>query len=548
MNARWRAWLLVAWVVVAFAGRGLWQSEMPQGHDTRQYFTSLAQMESAWASGQTLPQWAPQLAAGQGEPLYIFLPPLPYMLAAIPHALGTTRVVAFHVLLCLWLLLGTAGVFALVTRWTSPACAALAAVAWAWAPYGLCNLYIRGAWGEWMAHALTPWLACGMVMLWRSPTRRGYALVAGATAAIVLTHLGVAFMAAATAATLLAMHMRKHPRAVLRVAGAAIHGAVLSSFFWVPAWLLKGRVHSERLLGGYNHFSHHFVAAWQWLDPRWHNGLSWPGTAADLPQPWGLAFALAAGWLVLRLPWAGRLRGAIHLWLLAAVGTLFMTLAASGWLWGMVRPVAYLQFPMRWLGVAQLAGAVLVGLAAQVAASTAAPRWHGPLWVAAAVLLVAPAWSHARAFSLQVLPDQADRPGAVAAGALRANSKDEFLPADVWNAPAPLPWEVRSTTANARVTDILAAPLRVRATVTSPHGAHVEMARKAFVGWHVQVDGKPQVWRAAAGSGVLGLDVPPGVHAVEASWRGTPQRAWGLALAALGALAALAGLWRTRRG
>ena len=88
-------------------------------------------------------------------------------------------------------------------------------------------------------------------------------------------------------------------REFLLTSGVFAAGALMTAWFWVPAFLLRDSVHTHRLLAGYNHYSWHFVGVDQLIHAPWEAGILQPAGADHLPQFLGLH--LWGAWLLVLL-------------------------------------------------------------------------------------------------------------------------------------------------------------------------------------------------------------------------------------------------------
>lgn len=515
--------------LVAVGGAGLFHREAGDGHDAWQYITCLVEFETAWSEQTLPPDWAPDLGHGHGHPLFLFLPPLPYLVAMVFRAAGAPVGVSLNLTFLLALWLGALGMFLWCReRLHDDLSALVGAGAFVLAPYVAVNLYLRAAWGEHAGLCAIPWVLWGAQ---GREARHAWAMGLG-VAALLLSHNPMALMGA-----LMVLAFRPSWRAVQ----AGLAGALLSAWFWVPALLLRKSVHTDRLLEGYNHYRWHFVGVDQLLHMPWEAGILEPGGTDHLPQYVGVPL-LMAWWL---LPawwwWPGSSKAAPRgfmagLWGAATVG-LWLTTRYSAPVWDLVTPIQYFQFPMRWLaGVTVLLAALLGCLVRQAGQRRA--------WLAAGILMgmVVAAWPRAqfkgRTTNAWVTPE------LVATRGMRGVSKDEFQPRSAVLAPQETSPVVQGSV---RVVRAGRTPLESHAGLQAEKPALVQLDRLDFAGWQVKVDGVPTAHQAHPVSGRIQVEVPAGNHELSARWTGHPWRAPLLWAAPLGLLVLL---WtaRARRG
>src|SRR5262245_18261008 len=92
---RVEAGLVMAVLLTSLAGQALLQPGLPTSADLAIHLHRTLEFERAWAPGVIVPRWAPNLAFGYGYPLFVFAPPLPYLLALGFHQLGLSLEATF---------------------------------------------------------------------------------------------------------------------------------------------------------------------------------------------------------------------------------------------------------------------------------------------------------------------------------------------------------------------------------------------------------------------------------------------------------------------
>ena len=415
---------------------------MGQVHLLRSYvFTDLLQR------GDWFPRWAPDLYLGYGYPVFNYVPPLPYYLAALGHLLGLDRYGGLQAVGVIAVLQGAIGAFSLARAlWHRPVRPAF------WRPWRtsslpypfLYNLYIRGNVPEALALGLLPWLLWAAWRLWHEPRWPQSLLLALLTALLLLTHSITAFFSAGLllvwvfslllSGTSGASKVRVALGATL---GASLAGLALSAYFWLPALGEREFVHIK-----YFHQGFHLLHTWLFDPLGAVSGSQWPdytGTpvSARLPCAGPPVFS---SWiagphkpllpqLVLLTGLVGGLVAAIrrhdrrNLCLLACcglvtVGCWFLLTTWSAAIWPHLLLLRDIQFPWRLYGPADLmlalgaAGGVWAAMAGPGGASE--PRAH--CW----------SWRPCAASSL----------GRPSGGWLRGHGRRSASPAGAWGRPS----------------------------------------------------------------------------------------------------------------
>jgi hypothetical protein len=162
----------------------------------------------------------------------------------------------------------------------------------------------------------------------------------------------------------------KNPRFLALSGFSILLGLMLSAFYFIPAYFEKSLVHLESTIGGYFSYTEHFKGLRKlFLDFSWGYGSSVrevPGGSKD-----GLSFQIGIvhviGWLLSFLVglqlWKGKrfLSIVIFLTTAAALFSIFMINPRSEFVWKVIPPLQYLQFPWRFLGIIVFAISLSVG-------------------------------------------------------------------------------------------------------------------------------------------------------------------------------------------
>ena len=531
-------------------GRSLFSSKMNYGTDSAQYLTTLVQFDENLKQGWYFPEWAPDIGFGHGHPIFVFLPPGLYWLASIFVSLGFLKTTALNAALLAGIFSAALGMMAWAKRWVGAWGAVAAAAAYVYAPYFHTNLYVRGAYGEFMTFAVFPWVLWGLdgILLGRGGGLNRLAAGFG-LALVFLLHnpMGLIF---APFALFYVLMFAAAGHAELKSVGKAVLalalGAGTAAFFWVPALLLKDQVESARLLKGYLAYYNHFVYLHQLFYSRWGYNILWLGSNDGMSQKFG-EFQLAAlffcAWVLLRhgLRGAGVMEKFRDLaatpqkcWIaslvIAAVISLFFATAYSKFVWDRIALLQYLQFGMRFLAPGTVVGAGLVGLMSCAASRWLMERLRYKVHPAAvpccfSVLVVLVNLPHASPPHKYKFGDAEHSPAMIARYGYGANNKDEFQPKGVWIVPAYAKKVAQVASGAVEVLAEKREPLSSEATfdVRSENG-EILLDRYDFRGWEVILDGKPARRQPANPYGRIQIAAAKGKHTVTARYVGLPER------------------------
>ena len=215
---------------------------VPATHDGYLHVQRLVALDRMARDGVPFGRWVPDLAYGYGQPLFNYYAPLAYGPAILAHAAGLDVAASFELATALWLIGSALAMYVLGRALFGPVAALTAALVYAYLPYQLVDVYVRGALAETAAFAWLPPIAWCLIMARRDGRARWSAGLAVGVAGLVLTHNITAFIAApAFAALALALWLgRAGGRARLRSgwlrpALGALVGLLLAAGYWLPA-------------------------------------------------------------------------------------------------------------------------------------------------------------------------------------------------------------------------------------------------------------------------------------------------------------------------
>ena len=569
--------LLLAGLLALVVILPLLQPGLPGTADTPIHFYRALELDRSWAPGVVYPRWAPDLVYGYGYPLWVFVPPLPYVLTLAIHTLGLSLEASLKGVVMLTVLGYGVGAYLFVRDSLGPAAGLVAAAVYTLAPFALREVLLYGGnYPQYLAIALYPWLLWALRRVYFG--RGGWlSILATAVlyAGLLLSHLFHALVATPVGVAYLAVLWLGEGRKDRRGLGAALLGLGLgllaTAFFWLPALAERSLTRfQEGVVQSISPFGLRFLS--------WGELLAWPQALdARAANPWvpfslGPAALLLAGLgllaiLIRRPPGPASGPGTGQdvdrpatelityqaLFFLALLDlAVFMMLPASDWAWRNSPFLASAEFPWRWLGLANLSLAFLAGASVY----WLSPRWQPALAGAAllAMVLASAVYLYPpRPFVRygQSLVDMAAYEAA--SGAIGTTTLAEYLPRWVQHLP-PAPGEVaekldRASLPEGASADLLEhGPVRHAYRLESSQPFRARFLTFYYPGWTAYLDGKKVDITIEPGSGLMTLPVPAGSHTLELRFRDTPVRAASIALSGL-TVAAMAGLglWQVAR-
>jgi len=565
-HGRVAAWLGLAAVLVAalLAGRTLVEPGFYDSHDGLLNVHRLFELEKCIEDGPVPCRWAPDMGYGYGTPLFVFYPPFATYLSFAFRAIGASHLDAVKLSMLASLVVGALGMYGLARRFYGPTGATLAAVLFTWAPYRAVDVFARGALAEAWGIAWLPlvFLTGERAMSSRENAWPWSLACAGAWCALLLTHNLTTLMAAPAYAAWCLLWLTTgarsgRPRTWRSLAPFALGhllGFALAGWYVLPSLLEQGDAHTGTLstLYAWARYENNFLTFSELFlgtTPWGYGAFRQPGGISLFAGglQWGLALAAALGTTaaLARRRDLDRASRAALLLALAGGAAAWMTAGASKPVWDAVPPLAFLQFPWRFLAVA--------GFGFSFAAGWLASRPSGPTWLAPAfaalvvALAVGTGWS--RFAPSQMLPVESRALANARAVANARHGLFDFLPIGVdldavpKRPPARRPAAVEPLHAATVVANVRrsshAVAFEADVRGDAPGAARVNVFD--FPGWTLRVDGAlttPAPFPDPLGR--LHVALPPGRHTVEARFERTPVRSFAEGLSVLALICAAA--------
>ena len=544
---------VAAAAVTLWALRHLATGRLLAGHRPEYHALRVLLVGDIWRSGELVPRWVPELAGGLGYPLFIFYGWLSYAFAAELLVFGVGPVTALNTVTIAAALWQAAGAWKLGRVLGGRAGGAVAWALFAFAPYQLANLYVRGNYPEFVAGSFAPWALWAMFRTVAGRGRGSLLACAVLLAAIVLCHniSGLTLCSTIAVAGLLfagTLPGEARKRAAGRAVLASAAGGLLCAFFWLPILAARNDVRLANDFNAYLDYRQHFLYLHQLISTAWDYGYSVPGPNDTMPMQLGIAQAatlLALSPLAVALMRRSppRRRARLTAFALVGLALAFLTTQLSAPLWSVLTPLSLVQFPWR----LHLPGTLMIAVTGALAVRVlAAPRWRQARWLRPEALLAACAAVGVAATSLPYCRplttyacDEACVRKLLDLGYYTTTIQDEFRP--IWATDLrALGRIMRSEHAALDSVEIPEARLpsadeRGRFTLHArlDHPGELSLPIFWFPGWSLAIDGASLPTYPCAGTGVICTHAPAGSHAITAAWRPTPVYHLGSAISLL---------------
>jgi 6-pyruvoyl-tetrahydropterin synthase related domain len=516
----------------------------PEGYDAVRHYRWTSQFIEAVRDGALYPRWLPGANDGQGSPVPLYYPPLPFYVAA-GFSLVTGNTLQAISLSC-WLALALSGLtmYGFSRSFLSSGLSFAAAAMYMLAPYHILDLYQGSTVSEFWTLAWVPLLFEAVRRASTSPGLPAIAYLAPAYALLVFTHVPLLLLTSLTL-VIFAVLLTRNARALLSVAGGLALGAGIGAIFLIPV-LFESRY--IRLFFKFDYREYFLFEHLRTLltSSRFPSETSPFNYLIDVEL---VAIVLLPLFVVSSLLIAinrrgvkDHSRGALRLaiWVVTAV-SLLMTTRLSAPIWRMTPGLSYLFFPYRWLLVASAGTCCLTALAIRTVMGD--QRWRfvkiGALVIAVILNLAVSALAIWRA---------PHTPEGLEGGLSRRDTR-EYRPVwwygqlnrELWQSPA----LIESGDADVAATD----DSGIKQSYSFKAGTESVIAIRPlyFPGWVSRVDGK-QIDVGPSADGHIQITVEPGEHTLTLSFEDTRPRTAGKLVSAFSLLVWLAMLWGSRKG
>ena len=549
------------------------------GDDFEFHVVSWFDVQQSWQHGIPYPHWMASANYGAGEPRFMFYPPLSWMLGA---ALGLVLPWTLVPVVLVFLVLAATGLAtrALAREALADAPATLAGCATLFTGFALFTAYERTAFAELMGGFWIPLLLLFALRdrkadapLWQRALDGSVVPLALVVAGCWLSDGPVGVMASylLAAVAMMASVLARSWALLLRGCIAAALGIGLAGLYLIPAAREQGWVDLRAAVD-----LPVFQIENNFLFMRFADAKLAPFTAFLDRASWlavgaiGLALASAAVfWL--RRKRAGHTQWWIPIVCIPAV-VLFLTLPISLPVWHLLPKLRFLQYPWRWVLVAE-APAVLF-FSAAVWPIGASRRGLRALVIGTCCVLFFTSTYFAAKNFLRVCQEGdtvADLLDSYRGGG-GLEGTDEYEPpdADHWKIATRLPdgcfvrdsdttlgvadadgaipaWTPEQASCEAIATATLREPEHLRMTMTAPRAGFVILKLVSFPAWRVQVNGKPAEEADPRDDGLIAVAVPPGPVTLTADWTTTPDVIVGRCVSGAALLVLIGVGWQERR-
>lgn len=312
-------------------------------------------------------RWAPDSGFEYGEPLFNFYGQLSYVFSEPFHLIGLSVINSVKIAFIFSLAASALSMFLLARQlWNSNLAALISAILYVYAPYRAVDVWVRGALPEALSFIFFPAIFYFFNKYLAFEKVRDLLLFSLLTAGLLILHnlSFLMFLFPLGVWVLYSLSRCKKWYLLKNLILAAILTFLISSFYLLPV-LLEGKlVNLGKTVEGYYDFRAHFANLNQLLISRvWGYGASVWGPGDNLSFSIGqIHWAISVLILILVLV-TKKIKENLNLLVLIGIGwfTLFLIHQRSAFIWEIVGPLQFLQFPWRFLSIAVFSFALASG-------------------------------------------------------------------------------------------------------------------------------------------------------------------------------------------
>ncbi len=344
-------------------------------HDDQQV-ARLFVFDEALKAGQFPVRWVDGLGFGFGYPLFVFYPPLVYILGEIYHLIGFGSIDSIKLVFFSSILFSGIAMYILVRELWGKFPALISALFYLLVPYRALDVYVRGALAESFSFVWLPLILWSFYKLYATGKYLYLYLSTVFLALLMITH-NLIFLPFTLVLPIYLLFLILHSKNKIQATSSQLLAIILafglSAFFWIPALLEKKfTIVDQLLLVSLANYNVHFVYPQQLWNWTWGFGGSAAGLADGISFKIGKLHVLSsiAALIFALIHWyKNRQKNQLPttsyqlpaLFFLLFLFSAFMTTFYSKFIWDLIQPLAYLQFPWRFLIFTVLFSSILAG-------------------------------------------------------------------------------------------------------------------------------------------------------------------------------------------
>ena len=326
-------------------------------------------------------RWSGDAGLGYGEPVFNFYGQFPYWIGEVFRISGLSILDSVKANFILTLIASAVAMYFLARKFWSNSGALVSAVFYAYAPYRAVDIWVRGALNESLAFIFFP-LILLFIKEFISTNKNKYLFwLILSLAGLTLTH-NLSLLVFAPFAIIWSIFWwwksNRSIHLIYDLTSAGLASVLLSAFYLLPVIFESSLVTLNQTTSGYYDFHLHYATLRQlFLSTFWgFGGSTWgPNDTMSFAVGhlhWILAIILVVFVLIKKR------NKEILFFISLGLFAIFLTHGKSDFIWNLVKPMAYIQFPWRFLTMSTLFLSLAMG-----AVTKLIPK---PIWIVLLVL------------------------------------------------------------------------------------------------------------------------------------------------------------------
>ncbi|OGD04685.1 hypothetical protein A3B58_03795 [Candidatus Amesbacteria bacterium RIFCSPLOWO2_01_FULL_48_50] len=480
-------------------------------------------------------RWSANAGMGYGEPVYNYYGQFPYWLGQVFRFVNFSVIDSVKSVFIVSLLLSAVFMYLLARRFWGNLGGLISAAFYVYAPYRAVDVWVRGALPESLAFVFYPVILWVLDLYLETPRPKYLWALALAGSALILTHNLSALMFVPFALVWYfwragsLRRLTSAPGLLL----AFIASLLLAAFYLFPVIFESRLVTLSETTKVYYEYGLHFASLSQlFLSRFWGYGGSVWGPNDTMSFSVGhlhwLAPLLTLTWLFLRRQFRSPITVYCLLFTFLGFFAIFLTHGKSDFLWRLLPPMLYIQFPWRFLTMSTLWLSLATGVVSKILPNKIIPYLLLLLLFTNSGFFRPDIWrsiTDSQQFSGQLWDEQ------------RSSSLSDYWPKYASRLPAEFaPSLPDVVSGNVAIFGFQKLSQSAEATLAvDSESAEIRFPIAYFPGWQGKVSGKTLAVYPSGELGLVTLKLPAGIHDIRLSFADTPVRRMGnlISLAAL---------------
>lgn len=332
--------------------------------DLSQHVKNLMSFYDLLINHRLIPRWAPEFNAGYGDPYFIYIYFLPYLIGSIFHIIGFSFLMSLKLLLAFSFVISGVTMYFWVKEELGKKSGFVSALFYLFTPYHLIDLHFRAAVAENLSFIFLPIILLGIKKSIENNSKRWFVILSMSTGLLILSHQAISIMflpimIGYSVFTWIRKNNRKYNN-LISCFISMILGFLLTSFYWIPVVFL-----AKFTQQGLNPSPISFPSLSQLLYSPWRFGFLFQGHKGELSYLIGytqLLIILLSACLFFKNIFNEKLKNFLAFFLIIFIILCIMMFSATERIWKIIPFLEYSQFSTRLLVPLTLCISIIAGI------------------------------------------------------------------------------------------------------------------------------------------------------------------------------------------